>query len=114
MDEEEEAWMTTVSELIDVSILLPSQVYLEAGHKSCRDLIGCLLEGALHDLRLPPSRTRDYALRWIEAGTSGDFTFNDVCQYLGLDAEAVRLRALAGLVAQTPRNLNRGDRGKLG
>lgn len=101
MEDEEEIWMSRMSELVDVSLLLPSQLEAETGHKPLRELLGCLLEGALHDLRLPPSRTRDYAIHWIEYGTRGDFTFNDVCAYLGLDADLVRHRALAGLVAET-------------
>jgi len=95
------------SELYEVNCLLPEQGNAFDQHRGVRELFEAVLGGAIHDLGLPEGPIQKNARRWIENGFVGDINFNEACDYLGLDASAVRRRALEGLV-ETPRRNLRG------
>lgn len=93
-----------MSNLFSVSVLLPEQYDEMAHHRGERDLVAALLEGALHDLRLPPCAAQDKARTWVLFGKVGRFTFDDCCEFLGLVPQEVRERALRGVVTMNYRN----------
>lgn len=94
-------------ELWSPNILLPTQTNRVGVPRGCLDLIEAVLEDALHLLSLPACPAREEAHRWIESGVRGYLKFNDVCEFLGLNAVLVRERALAGLVRPIKRTLIR-------
>lgn len=95
---------TVPHELYEVICVVPSQTQTFDEHRGVRELFQAVLEGAIHDLRLPDGPMKDRAWKWIENGFVGDIMFNEACDYLGLDASAVRDRALAGLIEPPRRN----------
>jgi hypothetical protein len=94
----------------EVNCILPSQASGFNQHRGARDLFQAVLEGAIQDLRLPKSPIRDAAQRWIAEGFVGDIGFNEACDYLGLDAGAVRKQALGGHVRPERRNYRGSSR----
>lgn len=74
---------------------LQSVVILRGGPDQHEKLLRlAILESACNDLRKPPNkRIYDEAVEWICGDPTG-ITFEGVCLYLGLDAEATRDRLL--------------------
>jgi len=102
-----------LSPLWSVEVILPSQGETHDLAQRLRHFMATLLEGALHDILLPPSQISENALRWIVEGHVGHFTFHEACEYLGLDEEAVRKRALAKQISSPGRYLRGNRTGKL-
>lgn len=114
----EDLWGNTVlGEMFEVSTILPSQASKEDGFRAVRDLIGAVLETALHDLQVPTKskwgwRIRAEAKRWVE-GNVGLITFEEACEALGLETEIARGAILRGDIHLTQRKL-RGLKQKIG
>lgn len=97
----EDLWGNTVlGEIFEVSTILPSQTVKTDGSRAVRDLIGAVLETALHDLNVTTKskwgwRIRAEARRWVEGGV-GLITFEEACEVLGIEVDRAREVILTG------------------
>jgi hypothetical protein len=74
-------------------VVLPAQVSAQDADTPERRLMRAVLKKALRDLRSPHASTRDEASAWFGSTDRGDlYSFETICDHLGLDATAVRCK----------------------
>jgi hypothetical protein len=94
-----QAYSANFLNLLQPGFVLPEQLLPSRTTKSLHRLLLCILEQALSDLTIPDHEPADEDLRlrarrWFQQPETGQFTFRQVCEYLGFE-ESYILRLIA-------------------